>query len=408
MAKSGNLRDRFRRITPVTGMNEYVGSSNFVVLLIAVLLFAFLHQRAISAEMDSGTGGIWCFLGVPALLCLAISSVLACLSAKTNLLPSAVTIAGLGGIATALIMFFVIQTKLMGTTGGTLGTIQEISMLLFLASWFVCILLLMLTGVGLKVFPAAGMITAVISIFALALFVIRAMYTFSSLITALSRNLLMEDGRMAGEVKWVLRSVEPGSEAAQSIYISRLLDCVGIALLMMVSIPLAIIFYNHFSEQAYAIKNSHDIPLPTQHRRVLTGYDDYTAEPVQPPDEQFNMTRDGYYVEKRESERPKFNRRERSESDEGRKRREITSEEEPVYVPPVSQQEYYDPEKDESIEVFDNYVPGEGWANFQSRIAPDNADQPEEPAERKKVVPVQAFRPIPDPNDPDFWNKYRK
>ncbi len=262
-------------------MREYLGDSSFLMTVLVMLVFVLLHQRVISSELEHGTGGIWCLLGIPAGMCMLVSAAIAYVGAKTRLLPAIAPILGLGGMAAALVMFFVIIISRMRMAGGMLGVVQEVSMLAFLGAWIVCILLLMLTGIGMKVAPGAGVAASIATITALILFVVRAMYIFSSLITALSRNLLLPDGEMADNIRWVLRSVAPGSDAARSIYFDRLLDCVGVALLMMCCIPLAIRFNALFSEQAVNMKNAREIPRPTDYHRVYTGYDEYTEDDEQ-------------------------------------------------------------------------------------------------------------------------------
>ena len=101
-------RNRFKAqpITPVTGMREYLGDGSFLMTVLVMALFAFIHQRVSAAELEYGGGGIWCVLGVPAGFCLLISSAIACLGARTKLLPAIAPILGLGGVAASLVMFF--------------------------------------------------------------------------------------------------------------------------------------------------------------------------------------------------------------------------------------------------------------------------------------------------------------
>ena len=403
-------RAKAKRITPILGMRLFLGDTTFFMVMLMCGLFAFLRQRVINSEINAGGGGFWCVLGIPALLCLVISAVLAFFGAKTRLLPALVPILGLGGIAASLVMFFVIVIRRMFSTGGVLGVVQEITMLAFLASWFVCVMLLLLTGIGMKVVPSAGIAAMVATVTALVLFAVRAMYIFSSLITALSRDLLLPGGEMAEEIQWVLRSVLPGSEEARALYFDRMLDSVGIALLMMCCIPLALKFNGFFSEQSAILRSAKDIPLPSEYRRVYTGYDEYT-EDVPAPTEgggEFTITSDGYYVEKTVTSRPKFKKRERTEDYQSRTDQQNA----------LLQDEYAADDSDETpedeyveytSEYYDDYVPGEGWNRFLERAVPRESDS--EPsatdaAERKRVKPVQTSKPVVDPNDPDIWNQY--
>ena len=134
---------RERKITPVSGMREFLGDTAFRTFMVAALLFSFLHQRVISVELAGGGGGIWCGLGIPALLCLAISALLAFFGAKARILPALVPIIGLGGMGASAVMFFVIILSRMRFSGGLLGVIQEITMLAFLAAWYVLLFLMM-------------------------------------------------------------------------------------------------------------------------------------------------------------------------------------------------------------------------------------------------------------------------
>ncbi|MBE6759159.1 MAG: hypothetical protein E7554_03610 [Ruminococcaceae bacterium] len=401
-------RIKAKRITPIVGMRMFLGDSTFMVVMLVSALFSFLHQRAINTEMNAGGGGFWCVLGMPALLCLVISTVLTYFGARTKLMPAMVPVLGLGGIAASIAMFFIIVIRRMFSAGDALGILQELSMLAFLAAWFVCVLLLMLTGIGMKVIPSAGIAAMAATVTALVLFVVRAMYVFSSLITALSRNLLLPDGEMAKEIRWVLRSVMPGGEESRALYFDRILDSVGIVLLMMCCIPLALKFNGFFSEQSAMLRSARDIPLPTEYRRVYTGYDEYTEDvPVTAKtEEEFTITSDGYYVEKTVTSRPKFKKRERAE---------IPDEPETTEVPTVEQDtvETEGSEVEEIIEYaseyYDDYVPGEGWGRFLERSAPQEADRTDErseSAERKRVKAVPTSKPAIDPNDPDFWNQY--
>jgi len=404
-------RIKAKRITPLVGMRMFLSDSTFMMVMLVSVLFAYLHQRTISAEMDAGGGGFWCVLGIPALLCLVISMGLAFFGAKTRLLPVLVPILGLAGIGTSIVMFFVIVVRRMIESGGVLGVVQEITMLAFLASWFVCVLLLLLTGIGMKVVPAAGIAAMAATLTALVLFAVRAMYIFSSLITSLSRNLLLPDGEMAGEIRWVLRSVAPGSDEARALYFDRIIDSVGIALLMMCCIPLALKFNGFFSEQAAMLKNSKDIPLPTEYRRVYSGYDEYTEDVPAPSrkDEKFTITSDGYYVEKTVTSRPKFKKRERTEGSYERSDAEAASVL-PIQSADASEEDIADESYEDSAEYYDDYVPGEGWSRFLERAVPaEEEPAPEAPAgstQRMRVKPVQTSRPVIDPNDPDFWNQY--
>ena len=408
MRKAKESRRAARRITPVDTMRSFVGDSAFGTVMVLALIFAFLHQRVIATELSYGTGGLWCYMGQPAGLCLAISVVLTFFSAKTRLLPALVPILGLGGIEASIVMFFIIQIRRLGMTTGILGIVQEITMLVFLAVMFVCILMLMLTGTGMKVPSAAGIPTAVAAVLALALFVIRAMYIFSSLITALGRELLVEDGALSGEISWVLRSVAPGSESAVSVYYARLLDSAGIALLLLGCIPLATSFVGFFAEQAQMLKNSRDIPLTSRPRYVYSGYEEYTDDTVRQEQDNFRMTKDGYYVERKENERGKFKRRERTEPSESdgasvneAELNEATAAEQEQPAAEVYHEEYYD-----------DYVPGEGWSRFhsqrQAEAAAPQQESVDDGAERIKVTAHQAERPAPHPSDPDFWNQYKK
>ncbi len=405
MARNDRLsRIKSKPITPVTGMREYLGDSSFLMTVLVMLVFVLLHQRVISSELEHGTGGIWCLLGIPAGMCMLVSAAIAYVGAKTRLLPAIAPILGLGGMAAALVMFFVIIISRMRMAGGMLGVVQEVSMLAFLGAWIVCILLLMLTGIGMKVAPGAGVAASIATITALILFVVRAMYIFSSLITALSRNLLLPDGEMADNIRWVLRSVAPGSDAARSIYFDRLLDCVGVALLMMCCIPLAIRFNALFSEQAVNMKNAREIPRPTDYHRVYTGYDEYTEDvPVsseQPAEDNFTITSDGYYVEKKVTDRAKFKRRDRTVNTD----RSVNS----------FHDEQTQVEKNEKSdgEVFDDYVPGQGWDRFMRSVNPvevPEEPQPQissEPIQPKRVKPVRTDRPAIDPRTEDLWNQY--
>ena len=399
---------QFRRITPVQGMREFLGDSGFRLVMLVSLLFAFLHQRVIGSELEYGSGGLWCSLGTPAALCLAISVLLAFFGAKAKILPALVPLIGLGGIVTALVMFFVITVRRMSMADNLLGTLQEISMLAFYASWILCAMRLLLTGIGLRVAPYTGVPAAVTTITALILFIIRAMYIFSSLVTALSRNLLLPDDEMAAEIRWVLRSVQPGGEEALAVYNGRLLDSIGIALLLLSCVPLALSFRSFFEEQAVLMKNAGDIPMPEQRRAIYDGYDEYTEDIPAPAEEKnFTVTTEGYYVEKKVTDRAKFKRRERSEDAGERPLRDTA----PQEVFPEEEQEK-EP-ADDTAEYYDDYVPGEGWSSFVQRFAPrENTEQTESSAadsssdERKRVKPVAASKPVIDPNDPDFWNHY--
>jgi|GEM_PF-3885440 len=412
-------KDRFSRIrkkplTPTSGMREYLGDSSFGMFMAVSVVFAFLHQRVITSELQNGSGGLWCSLGITALLCLAVSVFLAFFGAKTRLLPAIAPILGVGGIIAAIAMFAVIIVRRMVVfSGSMLGVLQEISMLAFLGSWAVCLLMLMLTGIGMKVSPPAGMVAAICTIIALILFVVRAMYIFSSLVTALSRDLLLPDGEMADSIQWVLRSVAPGSEAAQKIYFDRLLDSVGIALLMMCCVPLALRFHGFFSEQAVILRNNKEIPRPTDYHQVYVGYDEYTQDdipsaPERPAEESFTITSQGYYVEKKVTDRAKFKRHERTA--------EIPEETEQEEQTEVNNADVSEPAVEEAIpdydpgQAYDHYIPGEGWSNFLERTT-QNEKEEQENAQRskpKRVTPVRADRPAPDPKSEDFWYQYKK
>lgn len=407
--RESNARVRAARITPVQSMREFLSDSSFGMVVPVALLFCFLHQRVIGIETEYGSGGLWCFLGSPAVLCLAISVLLAFFGAKTDMLPAMIPVLGLCGIVASLAMFTVITVRRMGMAGGILGSLQEISMILFCASWIMCALRLILTCIGLDVSPSWGIPAVAATVTALILFVIRAMYIFSSLVTALSRNLLLPDGEMANEIQWVLRSVPAGEEEAVSTYYGRILDSIGIALLLLTCVPLALRFKAFFEEQAILIKNAREIPLPTQRRTVYAGYDEYTEDiPAPQEEENFTLTTEGYYVEKKITDRAKFKRRERSETAEAAEEKNKAPE-------PVQESQPEEPEEiagDNSAEYFDDYVPGEGWSSFLKRSG--TAEQPVEPsvsddasAERKRVRPTAASKPALDPNDPDFWNQYR-
>jgi len=409
MGRNNHSYIRERKITPVSGMREFLGDTAFRTFMVAALLFSFLHQRVISVELAGGGGGIWCGLGIPALLCLAISALLAFFGAKARILPALVPIIGLGGMGASAVMFFVIILSRMRFSGGLLGIIQEITMLAFLTAWIVCILLLILTGIGLKTAPVAGIPAAVASITALALFIIRAMYIFSSLITALSRDLLLPDGEMASEIQWVLRSVQPGSESAREVYSARLMDSVGIALLMMTCITLAFRFNGFFAEQAVMMNNAREIPPPSRRQTIYDGYDEYTADaPARENEGEYTLTSEGYYVEKKKTDRGKFTRRERSE-----KPRENRAEQSPAPSEETSADSAPQTIPDTG-EYYDDYVPGEGWSSFLQRTAPaeqtptveKSATAEPTTAERKRVKPVQTSKPAVDPSDPDIWNQY--
>jgi len=328
MVKDKFSRRAARPITPTGVMREFVGGGAFATVMVSALLFVFLHQRVISSELEHGTGGLWCSLGMPAVLCLGISIVLTFFSAKTRLLPALVPIIGLGGIEGSIIMFFVIQLRRLGKDGNVLGTIQELTMLLFLAAMFVCVLMLMLTGIGMSVPSVVGVPVALAAVLAVALFIIRAMYAFSSLVTALNRNLLLPDGSMEQEISWILRSVAPGGEEAVTVYYDRLLDSIGIALLLLSCVTMATSFRGFFAEQASMIKNSRDIPQPAQRKGYYVGYDEYTDDTARQSEETtFQLTHDGYYVEKKETSRAKFKRRERSEEPDEFEKRNSRNEE---------------------------------------------------------------------------------
>ena len=104
-------RIKAKRITPIVGMRMFLGDSTFMVVMLVSALFAFLHQRAINTEMNAGGGGFWCVLGIPALLCLVISTVLTYFGARTKLMPAMVPVLGLGGIAASIAMFFIIVIR---------------------------------------------------------------------------------------------------------------------------------------------------------------------------------------------------------------------------------------------------------------------------------------------------------
>ncbi len=396
-------RNRFKAqpITPVTGMREYLGDGSFLMTVLVMALFAFIHQRVSAAELEYGGGGIWCVLGVPAGFCLLISSAIACLGARTKLLPAIAPILGLGGVAASLVMFFIIAISRFDVSGGMLGAVQEIAMLAFIGVWLACVLLLMLTGIGMKVPPAAGTAAAVITIIAMILFAVRAMYIFSSLVTALSRNLLLPDGEMADSIRWVLRSVAPGSEGAVRVYFDRMLDCIATVLLMLCCIPLAMRFNALFSEQAVNMKNARDIPRPTEHHRVYTGYDEYTQDvPAENTagEAEFTVTSEGYYVEKKITDRAKFKRRERGERSAAEKAEAVPDR---TYEPDEARP-HHAPGDGES---YDDYVPGAGWVDYMHRTAPAVQEAAPEP---KRVKPVRIEPPAPDPKNEDIWNKYRK
>lgn len=394
-------KDRFsrtaqQRVTPTGSMREFAGGSAFCTVMVLAALFAFLHQRVITAELAAGTGGAWCSLGAPAALCLAVSAVLTFFSSKTRLLPALVPIIGLGGIEASLIMFAVVQVKRLGSAIGTLALIQEIAMLAFLASAFLCVLMLMLTGIGLAVPAPFSIPLALTSVLALILYAVRVLYTFGLTFTAVSNNLVVSDDSMKDDIAWVLRSAQPGTEEAVAVYYARLLDCAGIMLLLLACITFATTFHGFFSEKAHMIKNNQDIPLLTHQRRVYVGYDEYTDEPARPAEESFELTRDGYYVEKKDTTRSKFKRRDRSQPIE---RPEIASDSEAVVSdskPAQTDGEYYD-----------DYIPGEGWGHFRKRLPVPGQEQAP-PAEAKKVTPRQSEPPMPDPHDPDIWNRYKK
>lgn len=395
------------RITPAQSMKRYVGSPGFLIFSAAALLFLILHQRVITTELQYGVGGIWCSLGGPAALCLVISTALTYFSSKTRLLPALVPIIGLGGIGASLIIYFVITITMLGRNSNTLGVLQEVMLLVFLACAFVAVLLLMLSGVGLKVAPQTGWVLTAACVLALILYSVRAMYSFSSLITALNRNLLLSGDAMENEISWILRSVQAGTDAAQTMYYDRMLDAIGTALLLLSCLPCFLRFSSFFGEENTIMTHASEIPREHHSYADLTAYDEYTEETVgQGKGGGLELDANGYYIERKHA---KFVKRERSERVEDEPELPEEGSEPPFENKATMPIET--PQEDDPGEYFDNYAPGEGIKRFRviSLSAAEN-DENEGATERRrvKVKPSEALPPTPDPKDPAIWSNYRK
>lgn len=386
---------RRKKLTPALVMRGYIGGSGFVLPMITTLLFAFLHQRMITTELSFGSGGLWSTLGTPATITLVISLPLAFFSARTKLLPSLAPILALGGAEASFVMFFMIMLDRMRFSQGVLALMQDISMLCFIASWAIVVLLLMLSGVGLRVQPYAGILPALFGTIAFALLTVRAMYSYSALLPALGRSLVMNNGELSGEIAWVLRSVPAGAAGVEETFFATLLDCVSTILLIIALLPPAYSFKRYFEEKDRELEHASEIPVYSRSAVELGRYEEYTDSSSRAA-EDYELDEQGYFTERIKGEKPQFKKWER-------KATEKKPEEEQADIQTINS---------EKTKIDDSDEPDDEYDIFSERYEPGSLHKKAEEMankqknEQKAVKPLQR-RKLPDPRDPEIWNVYR-